>query len=214
MLSASDVVGGVCIVRVAAGATANDITTTPVRAGDATLISTATVHSVAPGLPCKRVIGARQGRPCLSREELEACRQAADPRTRQCLDWLYFTGARVSEFLRLTPEHVRDGLVLLPERKKRMRERPVPMHPSLDPSVLPWPVKRDQVTRDLRNLGRSVGIRLHAHLPRSTMATHLLEAGVDIRTVGELLGHNSLDSTLRYLAVSDERKRRAIGPWS
>jgi site-specific recombinase XerD len=43
------------------------------------------------------------------------------------------------------------------------------------------------------------------------MATHLLEAGVDIRTVGELLGHNSLDSTLRYLAVSDERKRRAIG---
>jgi hypothetical protein len=32
--------------------------------------------------------------------------------------------------------------------------------------------------------------------------------------MGELLGHNSLDSTLRYLAVTDERKRWAIGALS
>lgn len=53
---------------------------------------------------------------------------------------------------------------------------------------------------------------MNVHTLRHTYATHLLEEGLDILTIKDLLGHECIDTTMVYLHVSQTEKCRAFSP--
>jgi integrase/recombinase XerD len=71
----------------------------------------------------------------------------------------------------------------------------------------------DWFTMIVNQAARESGLpanRRRAHMLRASFATHLLGEGAPISVVSRLLGHASVAVTTRYLAVSDEDRRKAV----
>lgn len=51
---------------------------------------------------------------------------------------------------------------------------------------------------------------VHAHRFRHAKATHWLEDGMNVAQISFLLGHESVDTTMRYLDITTEDKREAL----
>ena len=54
------------------------------------------------------------------------------------------------------------------------------------------------------------GKRLHPHSMRHSTAVHLLKSGVDLSTIGQWLGHDSLNTTNKYVTIDLDLKRQAL----
>jgi integrase/recombinase XerC len=158
--------------------------------------------------------------------------RAAGPipaRDRAILEMLYSTGIRVSELVGLDwPDVDRRGQVVRVLGKGR-KERVVPVGgtalAALDDYRRRWPGdrRRDQRAVFLNARGTRLTVRSVArivahyvaraetrvaaspHAFRHSFATHLLNAGADLRAIQELLGHASLSTTQRYTHVNFAR---------
>lgn len=144
-------------------------------------------------------------------------------RDRAVLLLMYGAGLRIAEALSLTGAHLPLGETLLVTGKGG-KQRVVPLIPVVRAAVAdyarqcPWPLSREEsLFRGAKGRGLSQGMVQKAvararqalglpesatpHALRHSFATHLLGAGVDLRSLQELLGHASLGSTQIYTRV-------------
>jgi integrase/recombinase XerD len=70
------------------------------------------------------------------------------------------------------------------------------------------------VRQVLRKVIRETGLskKVTMHTLRHCFATHLLEAGTDIRILQVLLGHSSIRTTLRYTHITDRLLQKLVSP--
>jgi site-specific recombinase XerD len=70
------------------------------------------------------------------------------------------------------------------------------------------------VNEVLKQLAKKAGIKrnVYAHLLRHGYASHLLDAGVDLRTIQELLGHSNIDTTMIYTHISKKKISSTVSP--
>lgn len=170
----------------------------------------------------------------LGREELRTLFAAVgNPKHRALLLLTYSSGCRVSEVVRLRPEdldlerrliHIRGGkgskdrYTLLSDvalaALQRYRDAGA-ASPWLFPSSRPdRHISVRSVQHIVERAKARAGITRHVtvHTLRHCFATHLLEAGTDLRLIQELLGHTSPRTTAIYTHVSQTELRRIRSP--
>lgn len=150
------------------------------------------------------------------------------------LETIYSCGLRVSELAGLRVADLDFAAQLVRVRGKGRKERLVPIGtPALQAIEAYWahlparptgdqpvfcsetrrrsPVSPVMLARRLKRYLALAGLdpALTPHKLRHSYATHLLDAGADLRSVQELLGHARLETTQIYTHVTTERLRRA-----
>ena len=102
-------------------------------------------------------------------------------------------------------------LVLLRQYYKAARPQGEYLFPGQKPHR---PICTTSVSQVLRRVIRETGLtkRVTMHTLRHCFATHLLEAGTDIRILQVLLGHSSIRTTLRYTHITDRLIQKLVSP--
>jgi integrase/recombinase XerD len=152
---------------------------------------------------------------------------------------VYSCGLRLNEGLHLQVRDIdKDRMLIHVHRGKRAKDRYVPLPPStlallreywathrnpawLFPNkarhpeaarVATRPLHHGVVQRAIRRVVDELGIKKHVtmHTLRHSYATHLLEAGVNLRLIQKYLGHSYLQTTMVYLHLTNVGEQQAL----
>lgn len=169
-----------------------------------------------------------------SQHDIRNLLQAAPTqRARVLLKTAYGTGLRVSEAIRLKTSDIdSERMTVRVEQGKRDKDRYTLLSNELllelraywathrcNPWLFPGQGRRGPLSRtsahrifheakDLAGITKPGGI----HSLRHAFATHLLESGTDLYTIQRLLGHSSIQTTLRYFKLSRNHMRNTRSP--
>jgi len=145
---------------------------------------------------------------------------------RVTVEVLLRTGLRVSEYTSLRSDAVVQigaaPWLHVPVGKLR-EDRYLPLHPQVvdliedyrtqhvpadHPLLLPRengrPLDRHTVTRFLNKAGATAGLpHIHPHQLRHTLATQAINRGMSLEAIAAMLGHRSMDMTLRYAKIAN-----------
>jgi integrase/recombinase XerD len=165
----------------------------------------------------------------LTRDEIKRLLESSsNEKSKLMLMTLYSSGMRVSELVKLKWKDLeldqkiawvragkgsKDRMVILSDiivRKLTMLERETEY-------IFPGkngPLTTRNIQEIVHDAAHRAGIdkKVTPHTLRHSFATHLLEAGNDIRLIQELLGHSNLQTTQIYTHVSSETKKKVISP--
>ena len=149
---------------------------------------------------------------------------------------LYGTGLRRAEIARLKIGDIdSQRMIIHVVNGKGGRDRDLPLSPALLATLRAYwrwlkprtylfpsrmhrdreqPITDKTVWRACTQAAKRSGIhkKVTPHLIRHSWATHLLEAGTDLRTIQLLLGHEDLETTARYLHLSQQHLHQVANP--
>lgn len=161
--------------------------------------------------------------------ELERIRKTCESvRDLALVDFLYSTGCRVSEVARMNVEDVDFDRMECRVLGKGNKERIVYLSPVASMHLKEYLDNREdtedclfegwrgkRITKNgiealIRRLGTSAGVdNAHPHRFRRTLATNLLDRGMNIQDVAKILGHADLKTTQVYCYISQNNVRAA-----
>ena len=145
-------------------------------------------------------------------------------RDKAILELLYSSGLRVSEIAELNVDDVNTKEGLVKVRGKGKKERILPIGSKAVGAIKSYMVEKMLLKKKNRAMfinrsgtrvsdrgirrivvkySRMIGIngQIGPHTLRHTFASHLLQAGADLRVIQELLGHSSLSTTQKYTHI-------------
>ncbi len=169
----------------------------------------------------------------LTKDEIRKMLEATkNKKHRLLIELLYSTGLRVSEAvnLRIKDLHLEEKIAFVKYGKGK-KERFVKLsnrfivhlnsylkkRKNKNPYLFSYkgiPLSTRQAQRIVKKaaLAAQITKKVFCHALRSSFATHLLDSGVDIRVIQELLGHSNLATTQRYTKVSKEKLMEVKSP--
>jgi integrase len=136
---------------------------------------------------------------------------ANTPRAKALIALAAYTGMRLGEVLKLKPGDVFEDHLMARDRKHG-GDTAIPILPALRPHL-----KQIPLTGGWRNIYRGwlsarkrAGLNIRYHDLRHMAATAMIDAGHDSRLVADILGHTTIQTTMKYTHPSLEAKAKAM----
>jgi len=170
----------------------------------------------------------------LTKQEIKQLLNAIEnPKHKLLIELMYSSGLRVSEAVSLKLDDLQlDEKIGIVKQAKGKKDRYIILSEQFIEHLKDYLSKRKEKTsyifdskkghisirqaqKIVKDAAKKAGIkkRVFCHALRSSFATHLLEAGTDIRIIQELLGHSNLSTTQLYTKVSQEKIKQIKSPF-